>query len=85
MVKACFIVERYFLKLSFVGVTQFNVSRLLIFGVWDVYPMESGFKVLFCLLKFQTSWGKRSDVVDPKYVCMFYALCDYVSFNSFGC
>ncbi len=24
-------------------------------------------------------------MVDPKYVCMFYALCDYVSFNSFGC
>jgi len=47
-------------------------------------PMESGFKVLFCLLKFQTRQGNRSDMVDPKYVCMFYALCDYVSFNSFG-
>jgi len=27
-------------------------------------PMESGFKVLFCLLKFQTRQGKRSDMVD---------------------
>jgi hypothetical protein len=49
-------------------------------------PMENDFKVLsFFLLKFQTRQGKKSDMVDPKYVCMFYALCDSISFNSFGC